>query len=847
MKKKGKLPKCATPSTPDPTPAPTPAPTLAPATPKPTLAPTPAPRPAPAVLVTQGTFDGSIFHFLGKSTVDYMTISVAKKTTVEFDLLSGESVDYRTFQDVNSDCDASFIDSAVMLFRKGSTESLQDATYVGENDDAGIVLGKQDGSISSRDSYLKVTLNPGKYILAIGTHPLNKADAIMGQNYPVAETSVFPFTCDQQNSDHGNYRVTVRSSRGISMQEPGTYVGNQCSNEPIDPSSLNEKCPYHATPQELQFSSEFDATIYRNEDGTASVDYVHFTLPSPSLVEFDILSMETLDYRSFTDVNGDCDASYIDSAMVLFQKTSDGPLDSSKDTLLVAFNDDDSGKRGFNDGSIHIRDSYLKMFLQSGEYVMAISRNPLNATHAIEGSSPAGPYTTPFECDNLDAMRGNYHLSIRSDIEITNMEHPTSAQGTDCSNVVVTPMPPMYPICSYHSPVLPLKQVAQFDGSIVVVGNDVSTSIDYVKFTLSYTSTVELDILSVETKDSKTFQDVNGDCDASFIDSIIILFDTTGGKPLSKETMIFTNDDSAVDEGTADGSISKRDAFLKTQLPPGSYVAAIGKYPMPVEHAILGVSASTTRSNLYLCNSDNSHDHGNYRVTLRSTQPVQDVDGPSSYTGNRCSNPTMGTTSSHPECPHHLEMITPKAIAPGTIKRSSTGITVDHISFSIPSKSTVVVNVLSSEFDEENKDFTDVRKDCVSAYIDSVVYVFRDVNEDGVLDPAYVIDYSDDDKLYKTRFLQRSISVKDSYLEMELLPGKYIVAIGRFPLSIAEAVQGKSQTKLGSDTPSSCGAPSDFGHYQVMFMSTNALTATSAKTFTGNQCNRGTNNGPICQ
>ncbi|RLN81063.1 hypothetical protein BBJ28_00022111, partial [Nothophytophthora sp. Chile5] len=88
-------------------------------------------------------------------------------------------------------------------------------------------------------------------------------------------------------------------------------------------------------------------------------------------------------------------------------------------------------------------------------------------------------------------------------------------------------------------PVLPLTPRLTLNGAIILASGVVS--IDQVEFTLSSDSDVAFDVMSVEISDSDIFTDLNGDCRATYLDSMIFLF------PKGDTTPVFTMDDSLPD------------------------------------------------------------------------------------------------------------------------------------------------------------------------------------------------------------------------------------------------------------------------------------------------------------
>ncbi|ETO69500.1 hypothetical protein F442_13746 [Phytophthora nicotianae P10297] len=155
-------------------------------------------------------------------------------------------------------------------------------------------------------------------------------------------------------------------------------------------------------------------TIFRKA-GYLTVDqYTMNIAASTAIVEIDLLSMETADNKTFTDVNTDCDSAYIDPQVYLFQRLTDGSLS------LVASNDDTGDdnsvyfSRGRTDGSVSAQDSYLIRQLSQGTYVLAVGRYPLSqAAAAASRSTDSVNDFSPYFCMARKASYGNYKMTIR--------------------------------------------------------------------------------------------------------------------------------------------------------------------------------------------------------------------------------------------------------------------------------------------------------------------------------------------------------------------------------------------------------------------------------------------------
>ncbi|KAG7389251.1 hypothetical protein PHYPSEUDO_010809 [Phytophthora pseudosyringae] len=155
----------------------------------------------------------------------------------------------------------------------------------------------------------------------------------------------------------------------------------------------------------------------------------------------------------------------------------------------------------------------------------------------------------------------------------------------------------------------PLTSRLTLDGAIILASGYVS--IDSVRFTLSSDTDISFDVLSVEIADNDTFYDLNGDCRASYLDSMIYLFaDGDSGA-------VFTVDDSMANAGNDDGSVSYRDPFKRTFLKKGSYTLAIAPTGASEDDALAGKTKADYAPELYTCRTRGSY--GSYKLQISST------------------------------------------------------------------------------------------------------------------------------------------------------------------------------------------------------------------------------------
>nr|CCA14991.1 conserved hypothetical protein [Albugo laibachii Nc14] len=162
-------------------------------------------------------------------SVDQYIFSLAQDAKVAFDVLSVEISDDGTFQDLNNDCKADYVDSVLYLYDK-------DGTLLASNDDAYLNQGQGDGSKSARDPYLATTLTEGKYILAVASIPSNASSALVG--YTNGQDPAL-FDC-LHSGTMGPYQLEILSSgslRVLSAPKTSLFSSPTC-----DPSDLKTLC-----------------------------------------------------------------------------------------------------------------------------------------------------------------------------------------------------------------------------------------------------------------------------------------------------------------------------------------------------------------------------------------------------------------------------------------------------------------------------------------------------------------------------------------------------------------------------------------------------------------------------
>jgi hypothetical protein len=225
--------------------------------------------------------------------------------------------------------------------------------------------------------------------------------------------------------------------------------------------------------------------------------------------------------------------------------------------------------------------------------------------------------------------------------------------------------------------------------------------------------------------------------------------------------------------------------------------------------------------------------YGSYRLTVSSSVSVQ-VTSPGSYIGSQCA--TANALIPYSSCLYHTEAALTKAVvAEGTIVRQSSSVSVDYIPFSLPSFSRVTIEV-SSFGTADGGTYYDFNGFCNSAYIDPAMYLFR-ANPGNTLTSADLIYAGDDDDNFALRTGRHSVSFRDPFASLALPVGSYVLVVGRYPLSVDDAIARASKTSVDKFTPESCGIKTNRGNYLVTFGSAVSLASmTSPNTFTGTKC-----------
>jgi len=154
--------------------------------------------------------NGTIFEQIGGptnvkgTTVDIYNINLTADSILEIDMMASESLTGSlaahplALYDLNGDGEYTVMDGHMKLYKDGVEVGIADDTSAYSN--PGNINGWQDGTISSRDSYLLLNLSAGDYTLAVADYNLQAADVLAGFN-----------TGDTlgNNQTHADYRLSI--------------------------------------------------------------------------------------------------------------------------------------------------------------------------------------------------------------------------------------------------------------------------------------------------------------------------------------------------------------------------------------------------------------------------------------------------------------------------------------------------------------------------------------------------------------------------------------------------------------------------------------------------------------
>ena len=144
------------------------------------------------------------------------------------------------------------------------------------------------------------------------------------------------------------------------------------------------------------------------ENGNLKVDHWIFNFEGGELI-IDTLSELNSNGQAYIDIDGDGEQLGIDLWIYLYKRNSNG-------NWQHIANDDDSSQT-YNDGSTHPYDSYLKLNLEAGEYMLGVGNFSLSSNAALNGENSAGSY----------GRGGAYQITFNNELEF--VEIPANANG----------------------------------------------------------------------------------------------------------------------------------------------------------------------------------------------------------------------------------------------------------------------------------------------------------------------------------------------------------------------------------------------------------------------------------
>jgi len=154
--------------------------------------------------------------------VDYWYFTANTNGTVTIDTLSW-------LTDFDSDGEYYFMDPYIGLFNDDG--SLDAADLISLNDDSGSTFS--DGSVSSLDSFLSLSLNAGNYVLAITDYSTTTTDLVNGINlnglYPAYSSNGSSYIYNYRGNDisHADYQITFGGDvtvQNAQFPEPATLA-----------------------------------------------------------------------------------------------------------------------------------------------------------------------------------------------------------------------------------------------------------------------------------------------------------------------------------------------------------------------------------------------------------------------------------------------------------------------------------------------------------------------------------------------------------------------------------------------------------------------------------------------
>lgn len=173
--------------------------------------------------------NGTIYQKIGGptnvngTTIDIYNITLTADSILEIDMMAGESLTGSlathpsALYDLNGDGEFTVMDGHMRLYKEGVEFSAADDTSAYSN--PGNINGWQDGTLSSRDSYMLINASAGDYTLYVADYNLQVADI----------TTLFNTGDTLGNSQtHADYRLSILAFDDFYLDDNNNPVyGNQ--------------------------------------------------------------------------------------------------------------------------------------------------------------------------------------------------------------------------------------------------------------------------------------------------------------------------------------------------------------------------------------------------------------------------------------------------------------------------------------------------------------------------------------------------------------------------------------------------------------------------------------------
>ncbi|KDO29024.1 hypothetical protein SPRG_06079 [Saprolegnia parasitica CBS 223.65] len=357
----------------------------------------------------------------------------------------------------------------------------------------------------------------------------------------------------------------------------------------------------------------------------------------------------------------------------------------------------------------------------------------------------------------------------------------------------------------------PITTTVEVRGTLVHESG--APSVDTMLLSVATPGRLRIDVAAWTQDAHGRWSDVRGDCDGSYFDSKVILasVDTSDGRP--RAFVLVENDDDSGKHGASDGSISARDAYVDYFIAaPGDYYVFVGTSGMAL--ALKAPTASNSNSSaLYGCGNVLAA-AANYKVSLTADAGMlARVETPharsTSPPCNLMAHGPMHCPSPRGEGAVELRL---HAVVAGTLRRTTSATSTDHIRLNITSPGRIGIDVASyQEFANGSIAQRGLPTVCGRAYVDTILYVFERYPD------ALIAAVGTRPIAHVASERYRSISTRDPYLELELGVGVYTLVIGQEPLSLYEAFHALYPDVREANAPLLCGRPHPVGHYHVFF------------------------------